>query len=40
LRFGKCGLMASHCLSVTARQAMDCLLDLVRYSTGFTCQLV
>ena len=39
-RLGKCCLMAAHCLSVTARQAIDCLLDLVSYSTGFTCQPV
>ena len=40
LRLGKCCLMATHCLSVTARQAMDYLLDLVSYSTGFSCQPV
>jgi hypothetical protein len=40
LRLGKCCFMSSHCLSVTARQAMDYLLDLVSYSTGFSCQPV
>jgi hypothetical protein len=39
-RLGKCSLIASHCLSVTARQAMDHPLDLVSYSTGFSCQPV
>ena len=39
-RFGKCCLMDSHCLSETARQAMDYLLDLVSYSTDFSCQPV
>src|SRR5581483_1211510 len=40
LRLGKCGLMASHCLSVTARQAIGVLLDLVSYGIGITCQPV
>ena len=39
-RLGKCCLMDSHCLSETARQAMDYLLDSVSYSTGFSCQPV
>ena len=40
LRVGKCSLMDCPCLSVTARQAMDYLLDLVSYSTGSGCQPV
>jgi hypothetical protein len=40
LRLGKCCLMSSHCLSLTARQAIGYLHDLVTYSSAFTCQPV
>lgn len=38
--FGKCSFMRSHCLSVSDRQAMDSLLDLVNYRSNWTCQPV
>lgn len=38
--FGKCSLIRSHCLSVSDRQAMDSLLDLVNYRSNWTCQPV
>jgi hypothetical protein len=40
LRLGKCCFINSHCLSVTARQAIGYLLDLVSYGTIITCQPV
>jgi hypothetical protein len=39
-RLGKCCLMSSHCLSVTARQAIGYLLDLVSYRASISCQPV
>ena len=40
LRLGKCCFMSSHCLSLTARQAIGYLHDLVTYSSAFACQPV
>ena len=40
LRFGKCCRISFHCLSETARQAMDYLPVLVSYETRITCQPV
>lgn len=37
---GKCSLIRSHCLSVSDRQAMVSLLDLVTYRFSWTCQPV
>ena len=39
-RLGKCCFMSSHCSSVTARQAIGYLLDLVSYRASITCQPV
>lgn len=38
--FGKCSFIRSHCLSVSDRQAMVFLLDLVNYRFNWTCQPV
>jgi hypothetical protein len=39
-RFGNCSRMSAHCFSVTARQAIGHLRDLVSYRTNTSCQLV
>lgn len=40
LRLGSCSLISSHCLSVTARQAIEYLQSLVSYRNQITCQPV
>jgi hypothetical protein len=40
LPLGSCSLISSHCLSVTARQAIENLRELVSYQTQTTCQTV